>query len=462
MPPTVVIVGRTNVGKSTLFNRLIGRRLAIVDAIPGVTRDRMYAEAHWPFGRFGVVDTGGWDQADPEMRQLVDEQRRIALAEADLVLFVVDVIDGLLPEDAEIADALRRLGAPLVVVANKADNERLETAAADFYSLGLDADIIPLSAKGKRNFKKLLAAVEKTVGGFREEAKTGPFPIAIVGRPNSGKSSLVNALVGDNRLITSEVPGTTRDAVGVPFSYGGRDYLLVDTAGLRKKKKVRGEILERLTVVRALEHIRRSRLVLMLVDAVQGLVTQDAKILGYALEEGRAAILVFNKCDLVELNRAERRRLTEDAHGLLGFAAHIPVAFTSATEGLGLNLLMGEIGRVAEAFGRKMPTPELNRVLEKAQEAHPPPLFRGKEVRLLYAAQTGVGPPAFTVFTNRAAELHFSWRRFLENRLREAGGWAGVPLFVEYKTEKRPRVRKGSSDGTRKVPAGAPGKRRRR
>jgi GTP-binding protein len=439
MPPTVVIVGRTNVGKSTLFNRLIGRRLAIVDALPGVTRDRMYAEAHWPFGRFGVVDTGGWDQADPEMRRLVDEQRRTALDEADLVLFVVDVIDGLLPEDAEIADALRRLQKPLVVVANKSDNERLETNAADFYSLGLDAEVIPLSAKGKRNFKKLLEVVEGGVGGFSEEPAAGPFPIAIVGRPNSGKSSLVNALVGENRLITSEVPGTTRDAVGVPFKYDGRDYLLVDTAGLRKKKKVRGELLERLTVVRALEHIRRSRLVLMLVDAVQGLVTQDAKILGYALEEGRAAILVFNKGDLVQLDRPERRRLTEDAHELLGFAAHIPVAFTSATEGLGLNLLMDEIARVAEAFGRKMPTPELNRVVQKAQEDHPPPMHRGREVRLLYAVQTGAGPPGFTVFTNREAEIHFSWRRFLENRLREAGGWAGVPLFVEYRTEKRSR-----------------------
>jgi GTP-binding protein len=447
MPPVVVIVGRTNVGKSTLFNRLIGRRLAIVDAIPGVTRDRMYAEAHWPFGRFGVVDTGGWDQADPEMRQLVDEQRRIALAEADLVLFVVDAIDGLLPEDVEIAEALRRLEKPLVIVANKADNERIEVGAADFYSLGLDADVLPLSAKGKRNFRRLLEVIQENVGGFKESPESGPFPIAIVGRPNSGKSSLVNALVGEQRLITSEVPGTTRDAVGVPFRYSGREYLLVDTAGLRKRKKVRGELLERLTVVRALEHIRRSRLVLMLVDAVEGLVTQDAKILGYALEEGRAAVLVFNKCDLVELNRTERRRLTEDAHGLLGFAAHVPVDFTSATEGLGLNLLMAEIGRVAEAYGRKLPTPELNRVLEKAQEAHPPPHYRGKEVKLLYAVQTGTGPPSFTVFTNRAAELHFSWRRFLENRLREAGGWAGVPLCVEYRTEKRPRRRRGSSVG---------------
>jgi GTP-binding protein len=443
MPPTVVIVGRTNVGKSTLFNRLIGRRLAIVDALPGVTRDRMYAEAHWPFGRFDVVDTGGWDQADPEMRRLVDEQRRIALAEADLVLFVVDVIDGPSPEDAEIADRLRRLKSPLLVVANKADNERLETAAADFYSLGLDAEVVPVSAKTKRNFKEFLAAVEERVGGSSEEPEAGPFPIAIVGRPNSGKSSLVNALVGENRLITSQVPGTTRDAVSVPFSYGGRDYLLVDTAGLRKRKKVRGELLERLTVVRALEHIRRSRLVLMLVDAVCGLVTQDAKILGYALEQGRAAVLVFNKCDLVVLDRAERRRLTEDAHGLLGFAAHAPVAFVSATGGLGLKILLKEVGQAAGAYEHRLTTPELNRVLQTAQERHQPPLHRGREVRLLYAVQTHTAPPRFTVFTNRGAELHFSYRRYLENRLREAGGWAGVPLFVEYRVEKERRRRNG-------------------
>ncbi len=442
MPPIVVIVGRTNVGKSTLFNRLIGRRLAIVDEIPGVTRDRMYAEARWPFGRFGVVDTGGWDQSDPEMRQLVDEQRRIALAEADLVFFVVDVMDGLLPEDTEIAGELRRLKKPLVIIANKADNEKLEAVAADFYSLGLDAEVICVSAKGKRNWKTLLAAIEERVVAAKEEPETGPFPVAIVGRPNSGKSSLVNALVGENRLITSKVPGTTRDAVGVPFGFGGRDYLLVDTAGLRKKKKVRGELLERLTVVRALEHIRRSRLVLMLADAVQGLVTQDAKILGYALEQGRAAILVYNKCDLIVLNRSEKRRLTEDAHELLGFAAHVPVAFTSATEGLGLNLLMKEVGRVAGAFESQLSTPELNRVLQKAQERHQPPMHRGREVRLLYAAQTRTAPPRFTVFTNRKVELHFSYRRFLENRLREAGGWQGVPLFIEYRTDKKTRRKK--------------------
>jgi len=286
--------------------------------------------------------------------------------------------------------------------------------------------------------------------------------MAIVGRPNSGKSSLVNALLGENRLITSEVPGTTRDAVGVPFTYGGREYLLVDTAGLRKRKKVRGELLERLTVVRALEHIRRSRLALMLVDVREGLVSQDAKILGYALEEGRAAILVFNKSDLIVLNRAERRRLTDDAHALLGFAAHLPVAFVSATERLGLKILMAEIGRVAEAFGRKVSTPELNRILQKAQQDHPPPLHRGKEVRMLYGVQTGASPPRFTVFLNRKAQLHFSWRRFLENRLREAGGWAGVPLFVEYRMEKRPRRQKGSSDDAKSVSGAAPKKRGRR
>jgi GTP-binding protein len=433
MLPIVAIVGRTNVGKSTLFNRLIGRRLAIVDKIPGVTRDRMYADASWPFGRFTVIDTGGWDQADPEMQELVDEQRLVALREADLVLFVVDSMSGMLPEDLEIAERLRQMDLPLLIIANKADNEKLETAATEFYDLGLNAEVLPLSVKGKRNWGKLLDEIESHVGNVKDDKLEGPFPLAIIGRPNAGKSSLVNAMVGEERLITSAVPGTTRDAVGVPFRFGQREYMLIDTAGLRRKSKVRGEILERLTVVRALEHIRRSRLVLMMIDVNQGIVDQDEKILGYALEQGRACVLVYNKCDSLVLSRTVKRELIEQARYRVKFAAHLPVVFTSATEGLGLRLLMQEVERLAEAYSRRLSTAELNKVMERAENLHQPPLYRGHEVRLRYATQVEDSPPKIIIFLNREAKLHFSYRRFIENQLRKAGKWNGVPLRVEYK-----------------------------
>ncbi|MBD3372984.1 MAG: ribosome biogenesis GTPase Der [Candidatus Coatesbacteria bacterium] len=439
MLPLVAIVGRTNVGKSTLFNRLIGRRLAIVDALPGVTRDRMYADAEWPCGRFSVVDTGGWDQADPEMRELVDEQRETALDEAELILFVVDAMAGPLPEDREIADRLRTVDKPLLVVANKADNERLEDEAYEFYDLGLDAEVLPLSAKGKRNWGRLLEVIGAAVGGRHDEESDGPEPVAIIGRPNSGKSSLVNALVGENRLITSQVPGTTRDAVSVPFSYAGRDYLLVDTAGLRRRKKVRGEVLERLTVVRALEHIRRSRLVVMLVDVVGGLVNQDAKIIGYALERGRAAVIAYNKLDLVEADDRDRREIIAATREELGFAAHVPVVFLSALTGRGLKGLMKRLETLSEAFRRELTTREVNDILEDIQQRHQPPSHHGREVKLHYGVQTRSAPPKLLIFLNREVELHFSYQRFIENRFREAAGWQGVPLELEFRAEKRRR-----------------------
>jgi GTP-binding protein len=439
LKPLVVIIGRTNVGKSTIFNRLVGRRLAIVDALPGVTRDRNYAEARWPVGVFDVVDTGGWDQADPEMRELVDEQRLRALDEAALVLFVVDARSGALPEDEEIAARLRRLDKPLLIVVNKADNDAQVEGAYEFYSLGLDAEVLPLSAKTKRNWGALIERIGAAVQAAGDSTEDTATPVAIIGRPNSGKSSLVNALVGEDRLITSQVPGTTRDAVGVPFSYGGRDYLLVDTAGLRRRKKVRGQILERLTVVRALERIRRSRLVVMLVDLTAGLVGQDAKIIGYALERGRAALICFNKIDLVELDDELRRDVLRTTRDVLGFAAHVPVVFASARSGTGLKKLMRHLGELDEAFSRELSTRQLNDALAELQRRHQPPSLRGREYKLLYGVQTDAAPPRIRLFTNLDAEPHFTYKRFIENRLREAGGWAGVPLVVEYRCEKRRR-----------------------
>ena len=506
--PLVAIVGRPNVGKSTLFNRIIGSRTAIVEDRARTTRDRLYGDTEWNGRRFVIVDTGGLevDTADPiELR--VQEQARLAISEADVVLFVVDAAAGMTPADLEAAELLRRAPAPVIVAVNKADNEKREFEAAEFHALGWD-ETYPISATHGRGTGDLLDAIvwslppespqelarkardaeadawadevaagrlepfvvgdpeedldgdegdgEATVAdaeaarwdaAIAAEADTAPAAIAFVGRPNVGKSSLVNALLGEDRAIVSEVPGTTRDAIDTRLAWGRSEVVLIDTAGIRRRGKVAsGAAAERYSTMRALTALSRADVAVLVIDAVEGLTSQDAHVAGYAVEEGKGLVVAVNKWDLVA-DKTDRTfdQYIEWIRSDAPFLEFAPVVSISAKTGQ-------RVGRVLELAvdiwaerRRRVPTAELNRVLMAATDRTPPPLVRGKRAKLFYATQAAISPPTFVFFASDASAVHFSYRRYLENRLRETFGFDGTPIrlvFRDRASVKLPRRRK--------------------
>jgi GTP-binding protein len=401
--PIVAIVGRPNVGKSALFNRLVGGRRAIVDDMPGVTRDRQYGEVEWGGRRFTLVDTGGYEPAGTGILAQVRSQAAQAVAEADAILFLVDAKEGLTPTDIEVARLLR-LGAtkPILLVANKVDSVSQTALTADFYRLGFDP-VHPVSAEQGQG--------------------TG----AVVGRPNVGKSSLVNRILGAERVVVSDEPGTTRDAIDTRFTYQGTDYILVDTAGIRAKGRL-GRSVERYSVSRALAAVRRADVVLTLIDGVEGVTAQDANVGGEAHEAGCASILVVNKWDLrkgeAEATDAFRLALQDK----FKYLAYAPIAFISALTGQKVLSLFELIDAVAAERARRIPTAELNTVILEAVERRPPPAERGRAVRIRYVTQTGIKPPTFVCFATNRGDLHFSYMRYIENCLRQRYGFRGTPI----------------------------------
>ncbi|MFI5339350.1 MAG: ribosome biogenesis GTPase Der [Candidatus Methylomirabilales bacterium] len=435
--PIIAIVGRPNVGKSTLFNRLLRGRKAIVDDTPGVTRDRLYGEFDWRGRRFILVDTGGFE-ADPiGIMAQVRAQAEQAVAEADVILLLVDAKDGLTPADAEVAGLLRKAARrPILLVANKVDAAGQETLAAEFHRLGFEP-VFPVSAEQGQGIGELLDAVASQVPvrrtpdsfGETEAPPQGPgaVTVAVIGRPNVGKSSLVNRILGADRVLVSPEPGTTRDAVDTRFGYRGHDYILVDTAGIRAKGRI-GRSVERYSVSRALAAVRRADVALILLDAVEGVTVQDTKIGGEAHEAGCASILVVNKWDLRAGERdvdAEYRLALQEKFKYLAYA---PIAFVSALTGHRVMPLFRLIDAVAAERERRIPTPELNAVIQEAVTRRPPPAERGRPVRIRYATQVGVKPPTFLCFATAGSRLHFSYLRYLENCLREAYGFRGTPI----------------------------------
>jgi GTP-binding protein len=437
--PVVAIVGRPNVGKSALFNRLIGRRLAIVEDRPGITRDRLYAPATWSGRSFTLVDTGGLitDAAESIPAQVRAQAER-AIAEADVVLFVVDAAAGILPEDHEVAQRLREGRRPVVLAVNKADRPD-HPGVYEFYALGL-GDPMPVSAIHGLGIDDLMDAV---IAVLPEAAPAAVTPaavrVALVGRPNVGKSSLLNAILGEERVIVDAVPGTTRDAVDTPLTREGRTFVLVDTAGLRRKARI-DEPLERFSAGRSLGAIDRADVVVLVLDATEPLVEQDQEIARYTLERGRALVVAVSKWDLVADSPEPHRAMLDRVKAGLRFVGYAPVVVTSAPKGWGIPELFAHILLAADAHGRRVPTGKLNRVIEQAEQSHLPPADRyGRQGKIYYATQPGAHPPTVILFVNDPVLFPDEYGRYLEGRLRRAFAFEGTPLRLVFRPRERGR-----------------------
>ncbi len=438
--PVVAIVGRPNVGKSALFNRITRTQHAIVEETPGVTRDRIYASVEWAGRRFVLVDTGGIETGGERdfIQEMTMGQARAAIEQADVILFVVDTKAGLIPQDQDIADILRRSARPVILVVSKAEGARREDYV-EFYALGL-GDPIPVSSVHGAGMGDLLDAIvaylpEPAAGEAGEAGDLEAEPavrVAVVGRPNVGKSSLVNAILGEERSIVSPEPGTTRDALDTPFVWQGRRFVIIDTAGMRRKARVRTPI-ERYSALRAARAVERCDVALVVADAAEGLAAQDVRIAGYADEAGRAAVIVVNKWDLIRNEEGARARLAKIIDVDLAFLSYAPRVFVSALSGEGVERLMGAVAKVADNHARRVTTSVLNEVLEEAQMRVEPPQDKGRRLRIFYGTQVGVRPPAFSLFVNDPDLVHFSYRRYLENRLRQAFDFEGTPVKLGFR-----------------------------
>ncbi len=427
--PVVAVVGRPNVGKSTLFNALAGGRISIVQDTPGITRDRIYADVTWLDRQFTLIDTGGIepDSKDVILSQM-REQAQIAVDTADVILFLVDVRQGLVDADSKVADMLRRSHKPVVLAVNKVDSfQKMMPDVYEFYQLGL-GDPLPISAANRMGLGDLLDAVMEHLGdkSFEEEDDERP-KIAIVGKPNVGKSSIVNKMAGENRVIVSEIAGTTRDAIDTEVKYQGREYVLIDTAGLRRKSKIKEE-LERFMIIRTVSAVERADVVCLIIDAAEGVTEQDAKIAGIAHERGKGMIIVVNKWDLVEKDDRTVNRFSERIRQTRSFMPYAEILFVSAKTGQRLNKLYGMIDAVAENHAMRVQTGVLNEILSEAVALQQPPADKGKRLKLFYITQVSVKPPTFVIFVNDKELMHFSYTRYIENQIRSAFGFRGTPL----------------------------------
>jgi len=439
--PLVAIVGRPNVGKSTLFNRLVGRRIAIVEDTPGITRDRLYANGEWNGREYTLIDTGGIQMgATDPLRAQIRAQAEIALSEADVIVFLVDGREGMTADDEELANLLRRSPKPVVVCVNKTDNQDLENKnVADFFALGFE-EVYPIAGLGGRSVADALDAI---VAHFPER---GPDPeedddrikIAIIGRPNVGKSSLLNSILGEERAIVSPVAGTTRDAIDTEFTFGDHEIVLIDTAGIRRAGKIQGSV-EYYTVLRAQRAIERADVVMVVIDSIDGITDGDKRVAGFGHDAGRASVVVVNKWDVGRGGVTEEapgknpmQVFTEEVRDGLPFMAYAPIAFASAKTGKGVGAAVEAAIDAASAHAMRIQTGELNRLLRDAVDAHPYS-EKGRSLRIYYATMAGVKPPHIVLFVNDIGLMHFSYKRYLENRIRETYAFEGSPITIDVK-----------------------------
>ncbi|MCL2766217.1 MAG: ribosome biogenesis GTPase Der [Peptococcaceae bacterium] len=429
LKPIVAVVGRPNVGKSTLFNRIIGSRVAIVEDEPGVTRDRLCLEAEWAGRSFVLVDTGGLDfQESGEIHEGVRCQIELAIEEASAVLFVVDARAGLNPDDEDAAAVLRRADKPVILVANKVENFTKQNELYEFIRLGLGEPIPVSAAEGLNTGDMLDQLVSLLPPDEQQEEEGDVIKIAVIGRPNVGKSSLVNAILGEERVIVSQIAGTTRDAIDTPFEREGKQYLIIDTAGMRRKSKVT-DSKEKYSVLRALKAIERSDVVLLLIDAEDEITEQDKRIAGYAHEAGRATVIVVNKWDLIEKDDRTTNRFTQRIRADLGYMQYAPVVFISALTGQRVHRILKLVDFVADQQAIKLSTADINNLIREAVMHNPPPGDKTRRLKIMYATQGGIKPPKFILFVNDPELMHFSYRRYLENQFRNAYGFEGTPIW---------------------------------
>lgn len=431
--PVVAIVGRPNVGKSTFFNRIAGERVAIVEDKPGITRDRIYCKGDWNGREFHLIDTGGleFDQRD-EVIDHIRHQVELAIEEADVILFVVDGRAGVTAVDQDVARLLRRSGKPVVLAVNKVDHLNHHPEVYDFYQLGFDEPIAISSLHGTGTGDLLDALVRHFPEQSKEEEDPDMIRVSVIGRPNVGKSSLVNRLLGEERVIVSSVAGTTRDAVDTPIHHEGQDYIIVDTAGMRKRGKVY-ESTEKYSVLRALRSIERSDVIVMVLDGVQGITEQDKRVAGIANEAGRGVLFAVNKWDAVEKDDKTMNRFRQEVRDHFSFMDYAPVLFISAKTGQRTRQVLPAVKEVAEQHAMRISTSVLNQVLRDAVMSTPPPAVKGKRPRIRYGTQVAVKPPTILLFVNDPELIHFSYMRYLENQFREAFGFQGTPIRLHLR-----------------------------
>ena len=437
--PVVAIVGRPNVGKSTLFNVLAGEMISIVKDTPGVTRDRIYADVSWLDQDFTLIDTGG---IEPESSDIIlsqmREQAQIAIDTADVIIFITDVRQGLVDADSKVADMLRRARKPVILAVNKVDNfDKFMPDVYEFYNLGI-GDPNPVSASSRLGIGDLLDAVVSYFPEKTEEEEEDERPrVAIVGKPNVGKSSIINKLLGENRVIVSDIAGTTRDAIDTEIVHDGREYVFIDTAGLRRKSKIKEE-LERYSIIRTVTAVERADVVLMVIDAVEGVTEQDAKIAGIAHERGKGVIIVVNKWDAIEKNDKTMREYEGKIRNVLSYMPYAEIMYISAKTGQRIHKLFEMIDMVIENQSLRIATGVLNEIMTEAVAMQQPPSAKGKRLKLYYITQVSVKPPTFVIFVNDKELMHFSYTRYLENKIREAFGFRGTSLkfFIRERKEK--------------------------
>jgi len=433
--PVIAIVGRPNVGKSTIFNRIVGERISIVEDIPGVTRDRIYSSGEWLTHDFNIIDTGGIDIGDEPFLDQIRQQAEIAIDEADVIIFLTNGREGVTSADEEVAKILYKSQKPVVLAVNKIDNPEMKDQIYDFYALGF-GEPFPISGSHGIGLGDLLDEAAKHFpknkqGDYDEDV----IKFSLIGRPNVGKSSLVNALLGEERVIVSNIAGTTRDAVDTPYTYNDQEYVIIDTAGMRKKGKVY-ESTEKYSVLRALRAIERSDVVLVVIDGEEGILEQDKKIAGYAHEAGRAIVIVVNKWDAVEKDEKTMKEFEQNIREHFQFLSYAPITFLSAKTKKRIHTLLPMINMASENHAMRVQTNILNDVIMDAVAMNPTPTDKGRRLKIYYVTQVAIKPPTFVVFVNEPELLHFSYERFLENRIRDAFGFEGTPIKL-YARERK-------------------------